>query len=681
MKFASSVFLRLLTAACGAALAEVLLDFVDCMIVGNVLGEGALAGLGLFTPIICIVNAAALFVAGGTAVCHSEAMGRFDRARADECFSVGIYTAALLGAVGALALWFGLDGYLSLFGADEGVLSFARAYGRAYVPIVFLFPPMTVLVTMVLEDGDDRLFTFAAVGIFVVNVAASWILARSIGIAGCAYGTLLAELLAILIFLAHFRSKSCSLKFCARFSLPLAGRVLVANPGDAISELMDAVLMFFINGFVVWRFGAQELPVVALIFAVNGLMFVFNGFSNAAQAIVCVYHSERNFRSLKSFAAFALSLAALAGLAISVLVIICPGLMIGLLGIDDVSLVAEAESALRIVATSYVFLAAFSFLNSYYAFIEETALSAVLSVLRAFVMPCVCVTIGGILFGLRGMWIGFAAAVPLALVVFFAALAFTKRRSELPFLLPRNRDEATKTWNFPVTAESACAVSENVERELSARRLKTPAALRTPVLVEELMEVVREVNGARAVRAELTLDLNDGIEVFERDTGVIFDITDADRRFDSFRAYFVTNAMAKIRLRRNLTTIGFNRNRLKLDSREQLSEKGSTSKGENDMELKKKREGEKLTLTLIGRLNTITSPMLETEVENLPEDITDLTFDFTKLEYTSSSGIRLAVAAHEIMEDRGGSFTIVGANAQVKEAFDIARLLSFISFK
>ena len=99
------------------------------------------------------------------------------------------------------------------------------------------------------------------------------------------------------------------------------------------------------------------------------------------------------------------------------------------------------------------------------------------------------------------------------------------------------------------------------------------------------------------------------------------------------------------------------------------------------MELTKRREGTKLTLTLIGRLNTITSPMLEAEVENLPEDVTDLIFDFTELEYTSSSGIRLAVAAHETMEDRGGSFAIVGANAQVKEAFGIARLLSFIDFK
>ena len=678
MKFSTSVFFRLLTAACGAALAETLVDFIDCVIVGHVLGETALAGFELFLPVTNVVGAGALLVAGGTAVLHSQAMGHFDRERANNVFSTGAIFSVLLGLVGAIVLWFGLDVYLGFFGADDEVLAFARAYGCVYGLVVLVYPLLVCLLTMVLEDGGDRVFSVASVATVVVDVVVSWLLARAFGIAGCAWGTLAAVVVAIAILLFHFRTKACSLAFRFGFSPAVARRILVANPGDPLSELMDAFTLIVINWFVVRRFGSSVLPVVALVFALDGLTFAFNGFSNAAQSLVGVYHSERNFKMLRSFSWFVLALTSLAGLAVSAFVMLWPSVPIALLGIDDPSLVPLAEHALRIVSVSYLFIAAFFFFDSHFAFIGKTALSAAISVLCSFVMPVVCVAAGGTFLGLDGVWAGFAAAYPLALVVFFGALALTRHRGTLPFLLPRDRDAALWTWNCILSPESSCEIAERVEGVLKGRTdCPDDIRRRAPVLVEELLETVRERNGAKKVRAELTLDLNEGVEIFERDTGEIFDITDADRRFDTFRAYFVTNAMAEVRLRNNLTTVGFNRNRLRLDAVESKSD----GTGENDMEIKKTTEGRKLTLTLVGRLNTVTAPALEAEVENLPPEITDLVFDFTGLDYVSSAGIRISVAAHETLDDRSGSFSIVGANAQVKEVFNIAQLLSFINFK
>ena len=678
MKFTMSVFLRLLTAACGAAIAEVLLDFVDCVIVGRVLGESALAGLDLFLPVVGVVVALSVLVSGGTAIGYSEAIGRFDRVRADVAFSTGLFVSFALGVLLAAALWFGLDAYLGFIGADAETLAFARDYGRAYVPVVLLLPVMNVLITMVLADGDEGIFTVASIIVFVFNVAASWLLARMIGIAGCAWGTFIAVVTAIAILLLHFRRQGCSFAFRFRFSAKLAGRILVANTGDAVSELMDAAALLFVNWFVVRHFGSDSLPVVALVFAVNGLLSVFNGFSNAAQPIVCVYHSERNYRVLRSFSRTVLCLAVLAGLFVTSFVALWPSVLIGLIGIDDPTLVPLAARALRIVSVSYAFTAAFYFLNSYYAFIGKSALSAVISALCSFVMPLVCVAVGGMFLGLDGVWLGMSVSLPLAFVVFFGALALTRSRGILPFLLPRDRDAALYSWNFVLSPESSCEISERVEEVLKdSGNYADDIRRRAPVLVEELLETVRERNEGRRVRAELTLDLNDGVEIFERDTGEIFDITDADRRFDTFRAYFVTNAMAEVKLRNNLTTVGFNRNRLRLDAVESHND----GKEEDNMEIKKTIEGTKLTLALVGRLNTVTAPALESEVENLPPEITDLVFDFTELEYVSSAGIRISVAAHETLDDRGGSFAIVGANAQVKEVFNIAQLLSFIDFK
>ena len=56
------------------------------------------------------------------------------------------------------------------------------------------------------------------------------------------------------------------------------------------------------------------------------------------------------------------------------------------------------------------------------------------------------------------------------------------------------------------------------------------------------------------------------------------------------------------------------------------------------MTIDKKLEGTKLEITLEGRLDTITAPTLEEELKRALDGITELVFDFGKLEYISSAG-------------------------------------------
>lgn len=61
------------------------------------------------------------------------------------------------------------------------------------------------------------------------------------------------------------------------------------------------------------------------------------------------------------------------------------------------------------------------------------------------------------------------------------------------------------------------------------------------------------------------------------------------------------------------------------------------------MTINKKMEATKLEILLEGRLDTTTSPMLEAELKQSIEGITELVFDFEKLEYISSAGLRICL--------------------------------------
>ena len=79
------------------------------------------------------------------------------------------------------------------------------------------------------------------------------------------------------------------------------------------------------------------------------------------------------------------------------------------------------------------------------------------------------------------------------------------------------------------------------------------------------------------------------------------------------------------------------------------------------MTINKNQEGTRLEILLEGRLDTTTSPMLETELKQALDGITELTFNFEKLEYISSAGLRILLAAQKRMS-RQGSMVVKNVN-------------------
>lgn len=88
------------------------------------------------------------------------------------------------------------------------------------------------------------------------------------------------------------------------------------------------------------------------------------------------------------------------------------------------------------------------------------------------------------------------------------------------------------------------------------------------------------------------------------------------------------------------------------------------------MTINKLFEGESLTLTLSGRLDTNSSPALEAELKQSVGGIKELIFDFSGVEYISSAGLRVLLAAQKVM-NRQGNMKLIGVNDDVMEVFEI----------
>ena len=73
-----------------------------------------------------------------------------------------------------------------------------------------------------------------------------------------------------------------------------------------------------------------------------------------------------------------------------------------------------------------------------------------------------------------------------------------------------------------------------------------------------------------------------------------------------------------------------------------------------------------LNIELEGRLDTTTSPELEAELGSALDGVTELNFDFTKLDYISSAGLRVLLAAQKTM-NKQGSMVIRNASDEIRE--------------
>lgn len=98
------------------------------------------------------------------------------------------------------------------------------------------------------------------------------------------------------------------------------------------------------------------------------------------------------------------------------------------------------------------------------------------------------------------------------------------------------------------------------------------------------------------------------------------------------------------------------------------------------MNIEQKRNGSALTIAPEGYLDTTTAPELRSVLETALDGVKELTFDFEKLEYISSSGLRLLLFAQKTM-DRQGSMKVANANETVMEIFEVTGFSDFLTIE
>ncbi len=96
------------------------------------------------------------------------------------------------------------------------------------------------------------------------------------------------------------------------------------------------------------------------------------------------------------------------------------------------------------------------------------------------------------------------------------------------------------------------------------------------------------------------------------------------------------------------------------------------------MVINKKADGTTLTVGIEGRLDTTTAPQLEESLHESLDGVLELVFDFEKLEYISSAGLRVLLSTQKIM-NKQGSMKIIHVSDPVMDIFDVTGFMDILT--
>jgi anti-sigma B factor antagonist len=94
------------------------------------------------------------------------------------------------------------------------------------------------------------------------------------------------------------------------------------------------------------------------------------------------------------------------------------------------------------------------------------------------------------------------------------------------------------------------------------------------------------------------------------------------------------------------------------------------TKENNAMTIETEKKSEAAILKIAGRVDTTTAPALEEAIEQLDADVKDLQLDMTGVEYISSAGLRVLLAAQKKMQ-KIGTMKLTGVCDSVMEVFEM----------
>ena len=537
----------------------------DNIIAGYFIGESGVAAINAVTPVTGIVTFFSTVISIGSGILYSREIGAMNKRRADEIYGQGLILSGAISVVGALLLILLRDMYFKANGINGEIYELALVYYR-WTPLNAVLNVMvSYLSQMVYTDGDETCNNVCYACQIGGNILFSVLLASRFGMLGIILGTIIGNALGLLASLWHFLRKSNTLHFVWHLSVSDLMQSVRFSIVDAAIYLCWAVMDYVLIGHVSANYGETGQVTLAVVISLIEFGVVMDGVGLAVQPLLGTYLGEKNHVMIRRLMRAAIKAALAEGLIANLLVFLLARQFCGLFGISDALTLIPSVRAVRIVSLGMVFCSAISLMTSYYMLIDHVGLSVGITFLKDGLLYSLLPVLGSVLFAQTGMWAAFAVAPLLALALSLLYIRFRYGREQFPYLL-EDKQRPILVFDDVLTRESCVSLSEQVNKALRDRGFSDRSATQAALFTEEIGLTLIEKN--KTARKPLLVEISllcegSSVLLIERDSGVIFDVTDPELKIDGLSSFVINGLLNAQKEKAYLTTTGYNRNMIR----------------------------------------------------------------------------------------------------------------------
>lgn len=537
----------------------------DSIIAGYFIGETGVAAINAITPVTGIVTFFGDLVSTGVGIVFTREIGAMRKQRADEIYGQGLIISISIGLISALTIFFIQDIYFSVNNITGDILDKALQYYRLAPINAFLTIVIFYLEQMVYSDGDELCNNICYAFQIGGNIVCSIILAKFYGMVGIILGSVIGNSLGIAACCWHYFRKGNTLHFVWHLSIKdflLTSRYSIV---DSSVYLCWALMDYVMIGFVSNNYGESGLITLAVVVSLIEFGVVMDGVGMAMQPLIGTYYGEKNHVLIKRVMKSGIKAALIEGIAATALIWIFAKQFCGLFGITGGDALEPSITAIRIVSLGFMFCSAVSLTTSYYMLIDRIRMATCFACLQNGLLYILIPIVGSLVLGFNGLWAGFVLAPVLTLITAFTFVYFKYGKSNFPFLLKDIESEII-VLDDVLTSETAAKLSRQVSDILIKYQYSKDTITHAALFIEEMGLTILDKNRDKKkdILVELSLFFEkDSLVIIERDSGILFDITDPDQKIEGLSAFVLSGLMEAHKEKAYLTTTGYNRNMIR----------------------------------------------------------------------------------------------------------------------
>ena len=430
-------FFPIFIAATASVVIDLVAQFVDEVVAGNLFDDASFASVNLIEPYTYLVMFIAYLICVGGAALIVRAQGAGDRKKMSELYSQSMILCGICSVLLTLIYIIFTPQLVRLVADDPSVYAAAYDFFKAmrFYPLVAIFD--IFLFTYVLYMGGFVQFYIASIMRIVVNAALSWLLGSLYGLMGIGAASIISFLCSVGVNSTFLLTKKHDLKLRWYLNAREAFVIFKLGLPESAVFLFGVLFVMAVNAFTLKHYSAAGVAAVSVVInASEFIYYISEGISEYETVAVNQSIGQRNRQSMDRSIKVTLRAAVTEGLAFTGIILLFARALPAAFDIDDPETAHLAAVMLRIYAPAMVFICLTRVTAIFYQYTGRITRTIALFGAAMTALPVAFAMIFGQL-SLEGIAAGIALGPAAAVALMYGYVRIVKREKLFDYTLMR----------------------------------------------------------------------------------------------------------------------------------------------------------------------------------------------------------------------------------------------------